>query len=180
MADPFAKWPLTLSGLNVDLLETAYCASLRYFAPTGAFAEAVQSGCGVLLPGPGRVVSTPKADMVLAWRSPTETVLLAAAAASLNALAASVAAATDGCLIELTGGLRVVDLSGERIAALLCRLGGSACVPQPGEARRSRLADIPVLALSLQAYEVQLLVERPYLPHLLNWMRETLLDFCAT
>jgi len=180
MADPFAKWPLVLSGLNVDLLETAYCASLRYFSATGAFAEAVRAGCGVLLPGPGRAVSTPGGDMVLAWRSPTETVLLAAAASGLDALGACVAAATDGCLIELTGALKVLDLSGERIAQLLCRLGGSGCVPQPGEARRGRLADVPVLALSLQTYEVQLLVERPYLPHLLNWVRETLLDFSVT
>jgi Sarcosine oxidase, gamma subunit family len=180
MADPFAQSPLALAGLSVDLLETVYCASLRYFAPTGIFAQAVHAGCGVALPGAGRAVSTPEQDMVLAWRSPTETVLLTAGAAELSTLAAALAAAPDGCLIELTGALKVLDLSGERIAQLLCRLGGSACVPGPGEARRGRLADVPVMALSLRAHEVQLLVERPYLPHLVNWMRETLLDFSAS
>lgn len=180
MADPFAEWPLALTGLSVDLLDTAYCASLRYFTPAGDFAQAVHEACGVALPEVGRAVSTPNGRLLLAWRSPTETILLAASAGELNALRVAVAEATDGCFIELTGGLKVLDLSGERIAQLLCRLGGSAGVPAPGEARRSRLADVPVLALSLREHEVQLLVERVYLPHLLGWMRETLLDLPAT
>ena len=82
-------------------------------------------------------------------------------------------------MVELTGGVRIVRLTGLRIAELLCRLGGTPSVSAPGEARRSRLADVPVLALSLRAGETLLLVDRAYLPHLLAWIRETLLDFDA-
>ena len=39
------------------------------------------------------------------------------------------------------------------------------------------MADVPVLAISLCAGETLLVVERVYLPHLLGWIRETLLDF---
>jgi len=100
-------------------------------------------------------------------------------AARLAELAARLADAADGCLIDLSGGVRIVRLTGLRIADLLCRLGGTASVPRAGEARRSRLADVPVLALSVRAGETLLAVDRAYLPHLLAWIRETLLDFEA-
>jgi len=50
-------------------------------------------------------------------------------------------------------------------------------VPRPGEARRSRLADVPVLALSVGPGEALLLVDRADAEHLMGWIRETLLDF---
>jgi hypothetical protein len=81
--------------------------------------------------------------------------------------------------VDLSGGVRIVRLTGNRIADLLCRLGGAASVPAPGEARRSRLADVAVLALSINPGETLLAVDRAYLPHLLAWIRETLLDFEA-
>jgi hypothetical protein len=83
-------------------------------------------------------------------------------------------------MVELMGGLRIVRLTGPRIADLLCRLGGTASVPAPGESRRSRMADVPVLALSVRAGETLLLLDRAYLPHLLAWIRETMLDFEGT
>jgi hypothetical protein len=82
-------------------------------------------------------------------------------------------------MVELSGGVRIVRLTGHHIADLLCRLGGTASVPAPGEARPCRLADVPVLALSVRAGEALLAVDRGYLPHLLGWIRETLLDFDA-
>ena len=101
-------------------------------------------------------------------------------AARLAELTERLASATDGCVVDLSGATRIVRLTGLRIADLLCRLGGTASVPAPGEARRSRLADVPVLALSLRPGETLLAVDRAYLPHLLTWIRETLLDFEAT
>jgi hypothetical protein len=73
-----------------------------------------------------------------------------------------------------------VRLTGLGIANLLCRLGGTASVPAPGEARGSRIADVPVLAISVRAGETLLVVDRVYLPHLLAWIRETLLDVEAS
>ena len=80
----------------------------------------------------------------------------------------------------MRGGLRIVRLTGQRIADLLSRLGGAASVPAVGEARRSRMADLAVLAISVRAGETLLVVDRVYLPHLLAWIRETLLDFEAS
>ena len=80
---------------------------------------------------------------------------------------------------KLTRQLRQLRVTANSIADLLCRLGGTASVPRAGEARRSRVADVPVLALSVRAGETLLAVDRAYLPHLLAWIRETLLDFEA-
>jgi len=52
-----------------------------------------------------------------------------------------------------------------------------ATASAPGEARRSRLADVPVLALAVRAGETLLVVDRGYAAHLMAWIRETLLDF---
>ena len=92
-------------------------------------------------------------------------------------IAARLAGLADGCLVSLTGGLQVLRVTGERIADLLCRLGGTGSIPRPGEARRSRMADVPVLAVSLTARETLLVVDRAYTEHLMGWIRETLLDF---
>ena len=79
--------------------------------------------------------------------------------------------------MNLSGGLEVLRVTGERLAELLSCLGGTASVPRPGEARRSRVADVPVLALSVRPGEALLLVDRAYAEHLMGWIRETLLDF---
>jgi hypothetical protein len=129
------------------------------------------------MPLPAALEAREEAQLILAWRSPTETLCVTRSATRLAEIGASLAACAEGCMVELTGGLRIVRLMGVGIADLLCRLGGTASVPAPGEARRSRMADVPVLALSLRAGETLLVVERVYLPHLLGWIRETLLDF---
>jgi hypothetical protein len=157
--------------------ERMQVATLRHFARAGAFAEAVRAATGTALPEVLEARGLPESQLILAWRSPTETLCITRSAARLAELAARLAPAADGCIVELTGGLRIVRLTGLRIADLICRLGGAASVPANGEARRSRMADVPVLALSVREGETLLLVDRGYLPHLLAWIRETLLDF---
>jgi heterotetrameric sarcosine oxidase gamma subunit len=159
--------------------ETIAVATLRYFDRAGAFAEAVEAATGATLPEALVTREAADAQLILAWRSPTETLCLARSAAHLAALTARLADASGGCVVELTGGIRIVRLTGARTADLLCRLGGDASAPAVGEARRGRLADLPVLALSLRDNETLLAVDRAYLPHLLAWLRETLLDFDA-
>jgi heterotetrameric sarcosine oxidase gamma subunit len=176
MADPFDRLPLVAPGVEVEVLPAASLASLRYFSTDGPFAQAIHGHCGVSLPGTGRAVSAAGQDLLLAWRAPSETLVLAAHPDALQALAAAVAACGDGCLIELTGALRVLRLSGARSADVLARLGGPASLPQPGEARRSRLAEVPVLAVSMDPQEILLWVDRAFVAHLEGWLRETLLD----
>jgi heterotetrameric sarcosine oxidase gamma subunit len=163
-------------GLTVRPEEGVNAATLRYFDPAGEFALAVRAATGSQLPQPQQALASAAGDLVLAWRSPTETLLLAASAARLAQLEAQLAGAGGGCLVNLTGALTVFSVTGEDVAGLLCRLGGTACVPAAGEARRARLADVAVVTLALRPGEVRLIVERSYAPHLAGWIRETLLD----
>jgi hypothetical protein len=187
---------LSGDGLVVEVENDMQVATLRYFSADGAFAQMLREALGAALPSvlqavallprpmvPGAAVEATApvpersaVQLLLAWRSPTETLCLSASAATLAQLARLVAGRADGCLVDLTSGLRVLRLNGERIAALLSRLGGYGSMPAPGEARRSRLADVPVLAFSVQPVETRLLVDRAYLPHLLDWIRETVRD----
>lgn len=172
-------------GLTVEVAEGMQVATLRHLAADGPFAHAVRGCTGVALPAVLQVVEVsaereaPATQMILAWRSPTETLCITRSAARLSQLQAAVAGAADGCFVDLTGGLEVVRVTGNRLAGLLCRLGGSRSLPPPGEARRSRLADVPVLAVSLRPEETFLVLDRVYLQHLLGWIRETLADFAA-
>lgn len=176
-----AEYPATSRITSADFVacveETMQVATLRYFSREGAVADAVRTETG--MPLPAVLEASEASQLILAWRSPTETLCVTRSTTRLSELGASLAACADGYLVELTGGLRIVRLTGLRIADLLARLGGTASVPAPGEARRSRVADVPVFAISLRAGETLLIVDRVYLPHLLAWIRETLLDFEA-
>jgi heterotetrameric sarcosine oxidase gamma subunit len=165
------------TGLTVRLDETMQAAALRYFVRDGAFAAAVREASGVALPEVLHATSAGAGELILAWRSPTETLALTGDPARLAVLEDRIAQATDGCVVNLTGGLKVLRVTGEQISNLLCRLGGTGSIPRPGEARRSRMADVPVVALSLRAGETLLVVDRAYADHLCAWIRETLLDF---
>ena len=174
-----AEYPAISRIVSADLVacmeETMHVATLRYFTRDGLVADVVRGATG--MPLPAALEAREEAQLILAWRSPTETLCVTRSATRLAELGARLAACAEGCMVELTGGLRIVRLTGLGIAELLCRLGGTASVPAPGEARRSRMADVPVLAISLRAGETLLVVDRVYLPHLLGWIRETLLDF---
>src|SRR5215469_16785618 len=174
MAEYPASSRVTTADLVACVEETMQVATLRYFTREGSFAEGVRAFTGMALPA--LLEACEEAQVILAWRSPTETLCITRSTTRLAELGASLAASTEGCMVELTGGLRIVRLTGQRIADLLCRLGGTASVPAAGEARRSRLADVPVLALSVRAGETLLIVDRVWLPHLLAWIRETLLE----
>ena len=162
-------------GVSVRLEASAPAAVLRYFAPHGEFAAAARAA-GAALPEPLAARDTGR-ELVLTWRSPTETLCLARSVQRLAQLRQALEGARGGCCVELTGALTVVHLNGERIPDLLARIGSAASLPAAGEARRTRMADLPVLALCVNAPEVLLVVDRGYAEHLLGWIRETLLDF---
>jgi heterotetrameric sarcosine oxidase gamma subunit len=168
--------PMEAAGLAVRVDEGVHVATLRYFDSGGAFAAAVREATGAALPGPLEAAESPDGELTLAWRSPTETLLFSESAQRLAQLESRLESVPDGCLVDLTGGLEVLSVSGERPAELLCRLGGTVSVPPAGQARRSRLADVPVLALCVRPGEVRLVVDRAYAEHLTGWIRETLLD----
>ena len=88
------------------------------------------------------------------------------------------AAATlaDGCIVDQRGGALVFRASGEAVSDLFARLGGQGAGPAIGESRRTRLADVAVLALKVQPEETLLIVERSYGPHFMAAIRVTAAD----
>jgi heterotetrameric sarcosine oxidase gamma subunit len=159
--------------LEVDL--PLHVATLRYFDAGGAFAAAATLAAGVPLPGP--LAAAAGSRLTLAWLSPTETLVLCADGTRLEELAAQLAEVPGGQVVDLRGALTALRLEGAGGGDFLSRLGGFGTVPAAGEARRGRLADVPVLALSLRRGEIQLVVDRAYAPHLRDWVRSTREDF---
>ena len=191
--------PIEVKGLSVEGIRGMHVASLRYFDPAGNFAGAVRERIGKALPRPLRADSATlgstvlgstthvpathvptiqggDSKFILAWRSPTETLLLSADRGAFTHLQESLASVPDGCMVDQTGGLCAVRVSGSRAGDMLLRLGSGASIPAVGEARSSRLADLQALTLCVQPGTLILLVERVYLAHLLDWMRTTAVD----
>ena len=175
--------PISVAGLCVSLDADLLCASLRYHDSNGPVADRVRSLLNQPLPAPlaaGQSNTTQEgAAVTLAWRSPTETLVLCRSRSVLAGIRSDAEYWQEGCYIEQTGGYRAIRLTGARTPDLFSRLGAPQSVPAVGQALRSRLAEVPVLALSLVPGEYLLLVERIYAPHLFDWMRESALDLDA-
>ena len=173
--------PIEVSGLSVNLQREWQFGSLRYFDAAGPFAAEVRGRLGGPLPKRLHAVTYPadasRGELILAWRSPTETLLLTADGAAFAAIAAGLANKPTGCLVDQSGGLWAWQVTGERTRDLLQRLGSTASIPVLGEARVSRLAELPVMALCVHEGQILLLVERVYSEHLYGWMRATAADF---
>jgi sarcosine oxidase gamma subunit len=182
MVDPSAPAFIEIDGLSVTLELDQQIASLRYFSAAGQFAAGVRSRLGWPLGEPLRAghgdSAMSGADFCLAWRSPTETLLLTRNRIAFVELAQRLAAEADGCMVEQTGGWRLFRVKGSRARDLLLRLGSATSIPDLGEARPGRFAELTVLAASIRAGEYLLLVERVYANHLVEWMSATAADLC--
>ncbi|HMK84774.1 MAG TPA: hypothetical protein VK437_02350 [Steroidobacteraceae bacterium] len=171
-----------IAGLSVELERKLRIGSLRYFDARGPMEAALRELLGGALPQPLKARRYPLGDspgeLILAWRSPTETLLMTADSRAFAAIASGVArAAAAGCLVEQTGGLWAWRITGARTQDLLLRLGSVASIPGLGEARTSRVAELPALVLCVREGQILLVVERVYSEHLLGWIRETATDF---
>ncbi len=168
-------------GLTINAVTDLQIAALRYFESAGDFAAMVRRQLGIALPQPLRFNAAPGTDsdptLLLAWRSPTETWLLSTDGAAVAGLATQPAPVADGCVVDLTGGVRVVRVRGPRAGDFLRRLGAVSALSHPGEALSGRLADLNVLTVCLSYEHYLLLVERVYGAHLMDWMRATAADF---
>jgi sarcosine oxidase gamma subunit len=168
------------AGLSVSRDDSFQVASLRHFSAIEDKPVDVTGLFGTPLPKPLQVVGGVKegaTDALLVWRSPSETLLLCRDAARFAALSAAAAGRGDLSLVDQTGGLWVWKVTGKQTADLLARLGATSALPPVGETRVSRLAELTVVCLCVQAGEIWLIVDRLYSPHLLAWIRETVADF---
>lgn len=177
--------PVKFSAIETNELSVAVesgwqIASLRYFDWAGSFAGAVREAVGRPLPEPLRATEAPRPEsdghFVLAWRSPTETLLLCQSRAAFALLEQRLAGRVDGCMVDQTGGVCVIRLRGPRVRELLLRLGAASAIPRLGEAFGGRCAEVHVLTACIQEDEFLSLVERVYTPHLLEWIRRTAAD----
>jgi sarcosine oxidase gamma subunit len=168
-------------GVSVTADRGLLIASLRYFDHAGGFAAAVREAVGRALPEPLRAFqigsATQGSYVILAWRSPTETLLLSNDRAAFEELERELAAAPDGCMVNQTGGIDVLRARGEKAGNLLLRLGAATAIASLGEARSGRLAELQVLTVCVQPGEFLMLVERVYANHLIEWIRATAADF---
>jgi len=171
---------IEIDGLSVNTDRDIQIASLRYFHQAGRFAAAVREAVDRSLPEPLRAFQVGSAAqgsyVILAWRSPTETLLLSNDRTAFDELERQLAAASDGCMVNQTGGIGVLRVRGEKAADLLLRLGAASAIPTLGEARSGRLAELQVLTACLAPQEFLLLVEQVYANHLLEWIRATAAD----
>jgi len=186
---------LSADGLSVRWDHGLSVASLRYFEPAGSFAAEVGKVLGGSLPPPLRAQRRVRvapgdsagtsaegpakagSELVLAWRSPTETLLLTDDAGCLIEVGRFAEARSDGCLVDQTGGILSLLVAGDRAPDLLLRVGSTDTIPALGEARTSRLAELSVMSVCTRPGEIRLLVERVYVRHLIGWIRATVADF---
>ncbi len=169
-------------GLEVETDAPLHAATLRYFEPTGPFADAVAAVTGTPLPAPLKATVVPAeavdgAGLLLAWLRPTETLALSEEAAPLAALKERLSGAEGGYVVELSGGLGAFRLRGSRVAELLSGFGSTALALGLNQARRGRLADVQVLAIGTSTDEALLVVDRAYAEHLRGWIEATLADW---
>jgi sarcosine oxidase gamma subunit len=176
-----AELSLSCPDFSLAIDQGISIAALRYFeSATVAGLVRELSGCGV--PGTGQALGPPLSnsaaeEWILAWRSPTETLVLSTDSAALVTLEARLADASDACFVDQTGGIWVLRLTGARVHDVLLRLGPTTAIPGVGQALTSRLAELTVTAVCVQEGEILLLVDRLYADHLLGWIRETIADF---
>jgi heterotetrameric sarcosine oxidase gamma subunit len=170
-----------IEGLSITVERGLQIASLRYFDAAGGFATTVRETLGQPLPEPLHASksdgATPDGHIILVWRSPTETLILSDRGSAFAELERRLASAADGCMVDQTGGIRVLRLQGRRAGDLLLRLGAATAIPALGEARSGRLAELHVLTACVQAGHYLLLVERVYAKHLLDWIGASVADF---
>lgn len=193
-------------GLSVSVsVDGEYlAASLRYFDAQGSFVAMLRNALGVALPEAlravrvealrlGEALSREEAatggeapptgegpvnslSQILVWRSPTETLLLSKDPPAFAQLEAELAVAADGCMVNQTGGFRVLRIQGRRADYLLTRLAADSAIPGIGDARTGRFAEVQATAVRFAADEVLLIVERVYADHLLEWIAVTVGD----
>lgn len=174
------SWTIEADGLRIAARLGWHSASLRYFDANGAFAAAVREAIGQPLPPPLQALAFQPpghgAQALLAWRSPTETLFLCSSKAAFAQAGRRLADAADGCMVDQTGGVSIVEVQGRRAFELLQRIGARAGIPGLGEARGSRMAEVQVLTACVQPGEYLLCVERVYADHLAGWARATAAD----
>ena len=156
--------------VNVRSIEHLPIISLRHLPEASdSLATALQAAGLAGTPGPGQVLG--QSPWAL-WISPSEVILLANNQIQANAAKAALADSPLACAVDQSDALLALDLRGPQLDDLLLRLIDSRSLPGvPGSAVRVRLADIAVILIRQTPDRLWLLVERPQLHYLTNWLK---------
>jgi hypothetical protein len=169
-----------VSGLSIRTVKPGCIASIRFFDPAGEFMTGLAGKVGGTMPAALQAVryadAATESEFILASRSPNETLLVSNHADALAAIDLFAEGRCDGCVVNQTGAWRVWEIAGGRAPDFMARLG-SAPLPASGETSMSRIAELTVMTLCVEAGRRLILVDRLYADHLAGWIRETLADF---
>ena len=173
-----------VAGLSIHPVAPVWMACIRFFDPAGEFVNGLGGRVGGPMPGPLQALryaadaggAMPQSQILLASRSPNETWLLCNQAWVLAALEDFAAGRSEGCVVNQTGAYRIWEIAGDRAPDFMARLG-SAPLPTVGEASMSRVAELTVMTVCVEAGRTLVLVDRLYAEHLACWMAQTLTDF---
>ena len=112
-------------------------------------------------------------DPYLAWRSPTECLLIGTDAQPVSHLLETLAPGRSETAMacEMAEALAVFELYGPKLDDWLCHLVDSLSIPRErGRSSRARMVDIPVLLLRLRSDQLWLLADRTIAPYIRNWL----------
>jgi hypothetical protein len=166
-------------GLTLQPVQPRWVASIRFFDPDGEFVAGLAARAGGPLPGPQQALrhfGADAAEVLMASRSPNETLMMGSQPGTLSAIEEFCAGRNDGCVVNQTGAVRVWEVSGARAADFWARLG-STPLPSLNEARMGRVAELTVMTVCVPAGRTLLLVDRLYVDHFAGWVAATLADF---
>jgi len=149
--------------------------SVRYLDTGSTFVEQVQQRLRCRLPRPLEAIEWAEtgsaAKLTMAWRSPTETLVLGGRTEVLSG-PGGLPESRDGWVVDMTGAWVVIRCGGSRLEEVFARLGGPGTLPAVGQAKGGRLAELPALALCVREGECEIVIEHYYAAHLLAWIRQ--------
>lgn len=157
------------AGVELQALRPLGVVSVRTLEP-GDATWARDLGGAAPLPAPGRWVGDP---VRVAWRSPTEYLLVTQRPDRLAGVLAALAPGHHPLQVALdrSAGTAGVEVRGRRIDALLARLSNAAqAVAWPGQAASLLGAELPAMLLRMAPDRLWWLVDRSLARHLVLWL----------
>jgi heterotetrameric sarcosine oxidase gamma subunit len=155
-------------------LEGVRIVVVRHRAGSSA-ARAAVTASGLAWPvATGDVAAAAAAEgLFVVRRQPEEALVIGPPVPAFDMLLAALApgCASAAVALELSDGMVVVALEGPRLDDWLARLVDALAIPRtPGKATRTRLADVAVLLVRLDADRLWLVADRSLAPYLASWL----------
>jgi sarcosine oxidase gamma subunit len=160
----------SIAAMDAHRLDGITVLSLRSLSGDTAAQRAVHDAGLTWVNVPGDFAGL---DPVVAWSAPGERLLLGRQAAPLRQLLAELAPgrSESALAVDLSEAMAVIELRSPLVDQWLAHLVDASAIPrEPGRCSRCRLADISAMLLRLEAGRLWLVVDRPLLPYVTEWL----------